>query len=169
MSVLGGLHSLFGLAALAFGTAVMLRRKGTSSHRRLGWAYVASMAGLLSTSFFIYHLFGGFGPFHALAVVGAVTLLGGVLPAWRRRPPEGWLARHYHFMAYSYAGLVAATAAEIAVRLPDARLGPGAFWGSAAVFAVAAPLIHLKARRTIARFAGGARPPGVATSSLTSR
>jgi uncharacterized membrane protein len=155
MSVLGAVHSLFGLAALGLGTAVVLRPKGTSSHRRLGWAYVASMAGLLSTSFLIYRLFGGFGPFHALAVVGAVTLFGGVLPAWRRRPPEGWLARHYHFMAYSYAGLVAATAAEIAVRLPDAQLGAGAFWGSAAVFAVAVPLIHLNARRMIGRFGGG--------------
>jgi uncharacterized membrane protein len=158
MTVLGAVHSLFGLAALAFGTAIMLRGKGTGSHRRLGWGYVASMAGLLSTSFLIYRLFGRFGPFHALAVVGTVTLLGGVLPAWRRRPSEGWVTLHYHFMAYSYAGLVAATAAEIAVRLPGARLGPGAFLGSAAVFAVAAPLIHLNARRIIARFARRARP-----------
>jgi uncharacterized membrane protein len=157
MSVLGAVHFIFGLAALAFGAAVVLRRKGTSSHRRLGWAYVASMAGLLSTSFLIYRLFNGFGPFHALAVVGAVTLLAGLLPAWRRRPPDRWLSRHYHFMAYSYAGLVAATAAEIAVRLPGARLGSGAFWGSAAILALAAPLIHLKARRTIARAADGAR------------
>src|SRR5688572_22644160 len=109
MSVLGAIHSGFGLMALAFGAAVVLRRKGTVAHRRLGWAYVASMAGLLSTSFLIYRLFGRFGPFHALAVVGVISLLGGVLPAWRRRPREAWVVPHYYFMAYSYAGLVAAT------------------------------------------------------------
>jgi hypothetical protein len=45
MSILGAVHSLFGLAALALGTAVMLRRKGTSSHRRLGWAHVTAWSG----------------------------------------------------------------------------------------------------------------------------
>ena len=154
MSALGIVHSLFGIAALAFGTAVVLRHKGTSAHRRLGWAYVVSMAGLLSTSFMIYRLFGGFGPFHALAAIAVATLVAGVLPAWRRRPRGGWVGRHYYFMAYSYAGLLAATAAEIAVRLPGVRLGPGAFLSSVAVFAVAGPLISRRAERTIARFAG---------------
>ena len=152
MSPLGVLHTAFGVAALAFGTAVILRSKGTTPHRRLGWAYAGSMAGLLGTSFLIYRLFGGFGPFHALAVVGAVTLAGGLLPAWRRRPRRRWLDLHYHFMGYSYAGLLAATAAEVAVRLPGARLGPSSFLASAVILAGAAAVIHTRAGRLLAHY-----------------
>jgi uncharacterized membrane protein len=116
MSPVGVIHILFGVAALGLGATIVFRPKGTAAHRRLGWGYAASMIGLLATSFLIYRLFGGFGPFHALAVIGALTLAAGLLPARRRSPRGRWLGLHYHFMAYSYAGLLAATAAEIAVK-----------------------------------------------------
>ena len=56
MTLLGTLHVGFGLAAIASGAAVLLRRKGTASHRRLGWAYAAAMLGLTGSAMLIYRL-----------------------------------------------------------------------------------------------------------------
>ena len=40
---LGLIHTLFGLVALLAGCAVVIGRKGTRIHRRIGRAYVAAM------------------------------------------------------------------------------------------------------------------------------
>ncbi|MCA1629930.1 MAG: DUF2306 domain-containing protein [Acidobacteria bacterium] len=154
MSIIGAAHTLFGLLALGAGGAVLFRRKGTSSHRRLGRVYVLSMVGLLSSSFLIYRLFGRFGPFHVLSVIAFISLAAGFLPAWTRRPRQSWVQRHYQSMSYSYAGLVAATAAEIAVRLPGARFAFSTFLASAVVIVIATLIIQVRRRRTISPFIG---------------
>jgi uncharacterized membrane protein len=67
------------------------------------------------SSLAIYRLTGHFEPFHALALFSLATVVGGVVPALRRRP--GWLMAHYWSMAWSYLGLLAAACSEIVVRL----------------------------------------------------
>jgi len=52
-----------------------------------------------------------------------------------RRPPDRWLRNHYFGMGWSYVGLVAATAAEIAVRLPLAGQATGGRFFAATFFA----------------------------------
>jgi uncharacterized membrane protein len=146
MTSVGIVHTAFGAAALACGLAVVLRPKGTGWHRVLGWAYVASMGGLFATSFLIYRLFGGFGPFHWAAVVGAATLAGGLAPVLRRRPRRTWLERHYYLMSYSYLGLLAATGAEIATRVPGVAFTAGAVVASLAVLGVGAVVVRRTAR-----------------------
>jgi uncharacterized membrane protein len=141
MTATGTIHTAFGVAALACGLGVLLRPKGTRGHRVLGWAYAASMVGLLATAFLIYRLFGGFGPFHWAAVAGVATLAGG-LAAVRRRPRGAWRERHAYLMSYSYLGLVAATAAEIATRVPGVEFAAGAAVASVAVTAVGAVVIR---------------------------
>ena len=109
--------------ALACGLAVVLRPRGTRWHRAAGWAYVASMAGLFATACLTYGLVGRVGPFRWLAVVGAVTLLSGLAPVLLLRPRRTWIERHCHPMGgYSYLGPLAATGAEIGVRVPGAEL-----------------------------------------------
>lgn len=108
MSALGWIHVAFAICALATGGVVALRPKGTRRHRWLGRAYVVSMTGLLATAFSIYRLFDGWGVFHWLAVVGALTLAGGYGAVRLRRRLSGWLELHYHLMGYSYVGLLAA-------------------------------------------------------------
>ncbi len=103
-------HTACGLVALAFGAAVVFMEKGTRRHRRAGWVYVGSMALLCATSFFIFELFGGFGVFHAMALVSSVSILGGIAaPLLRGWIGEDWLEAHYMFMLWSYVGLVMAT------------------------------------------------------------
>jgi len=70
---------------------------------------------LTVSSLAIYRLPGHFEPFHALALFSLATVVGGVVPALRRRP--GWLMAHYWSMAWSYLGLLAAACSEIVVRL----------------------------------------------------
>ncbi|MCS6916161.1 MAG: hypothetical protein NZM08_00550, partial [Chitinophagales bacterium] len=54
--------------------------KGSRLHRRIGRVYAISMLVLLITAFLIYRLFGGWGLFYWLAVLAAVTPLGGMIP-----------------------------------------------------------------------------------------
>jgi uncharacterized membrane protein len=113
---LGWLHMTFALVALLLGVLVLVRRKGTSTHRIAGYGYVSSMLALNASALSLYHLTGHFGPFHVLALVSLSTvLIGGLAPGLRRR---GWLAIHYRSMAWSYIGLVAAACAEAMVRIP---------------------------------------------------
>jgi uncharacterized membrane protein len=140
MTSVGIVHTALGAAALACGLAVVLRPKGTRWHRAVGWAYVASMAGLCATSFLIYRLFGGFGPFHWAAVAGAATLAAGLVPVrWRRR--GAWRERHAYLMSYSYLGLLAATVAEIVTRVPGVQFAAGAAVASVAVLGAGAVVI----------------------------
>ena len=159
MSIIGVAHIVFGLLALSAGGAVLFRRKGTPSHRRLGWVYVLSMVGLLSSSFLIYRLFGRFGPFHILSVIAFISLAAGLLPAWTRRPQRTWVQRHYRSMSYSYAGLVAATAAEVAVRLPGARFALSTFLASVVVIIIATVIIQVRQQRTTSPFIDANRRP----------
>lgn len=133
------------MGALVTGTAVVLRPKGTRRHRLLGRLYVVSMVGLLGTAFLIYRVFDGFGVFHWLAVLGALTLIGGFGAARLRRSVSGWLEPHYYLMGYSYVGLLAATGAEIAVRVPDAPFAWAAGGASVIVTLVGAYVIHARA------------------------
>lgn len=118
MGILGLIHVGFGMLALVLGLVIFRITKGTQLHRRLGYLYVASMLGLNVTALLIYRVFGTFGPFHVLAVISLVTVVGGLIPAYFKQPKEKWLRRHYEGICWSYVGLLAATSAEIAVRLP---------------------------------------------------
>ena len=73
MNTIGLLHSVLAMSAIISGAAMLLRQKGTRSHRRIGWVYVASMVGLNVTALGIYRLSGNFGPFHAAAIVSLAS------------------------------------------------------------------------------------------------
>ena len=134
MISLGWIHTVAALTALVAGAAVLLTRKGTRRHRRLGWAYVASMLLLNGTALLIYRLFGRFGPFHMGAIFNFLTVAAGTAAALearrargRRNPVERARAveRHYQWMTWSYVGLAAAAVSEVATRMPALRPRPG--------------------------------------------
>lgn len=165
MSLVAVIHVTLGCLALLAGTAILPLRKGTMLHRQLGYIYILAMLGLNVTALLIYRLFGSFGPFHALALASLATLLLGCLPVWFRRPADRWLVNHYFGMGWSYVGLLAATAAEIAVRLPLARRAGGStffaatFFSSFAVVFVGGWLLMRLRRRTLAPFPAPPREP----------
>lgn len=141
MSLLGQTHLVTAFVAIGAGAAVLLvRPKGARWHRRLGWLYAGSMLAVNVTALMIYRLFGGFGPFHAAAIVSLIGLVLGVYSARRGRSARvahavqeraKWVERHYYWMTWSYVGLIAAFASETITRLPALRpvFGGGRMFG----------------------------------------
>ena len=152
MSTLGWIHTAAAVAALALGAAVLLRGKGTGSHRRLGWTYLIAMVLLNVTALAIYRLTGSFGPFHVAAILSLASVTAGVIPAVRRKPAVTWVEHHYWWMTYSYLGLIAAAVAEVMTRVPGVRFWWTVVIASVAVFVVGVPIIRRRARSTLAPF-----------------
>ena len=154
MSLLGQVHFLTALIALATGAVVVLQTKGSALHRRIGWVYAASMIAVNVTALSIYRLTGTFGPFHIAALVSLAGLTAGILAVRRRRSNRNWLVRHYFSMSYSYLGLVAAAIAETATRSPALQAVAGGptpiFWitvvaASISVFVVGGIVVRRRA------------------------
>ena len=116
---IGLIHFISSLLALFFGSLILILKKGTKKHKKMGYAYAVSMLILLITSFMIYRLFNGFGIFHYAAILSAVTLILGMIPAWTKKPRTKWLIRHFSFMYWSVIGLYAAFVSEILTRIPE--------------------------------------------------
>jgi uncharacterized membrane protein len=125
---IGLTHFISGIFALIFGGGVLILKKGTTIHKRVGYAYVTSMVVMISTSFGIYRLFGKFGLFHFFSLVAVFSLLAGMLPMLKKvRAPKD-LETHFIRMYWSVVGLYAAFAAESFVRIPKF----GSFWAAVA-------------------------------------
>ena len=147
------LHTALGVIALASGAWNLLTRKGTARHRLVGWVYAGSMTGLIATSFAIFELFGGFGPFHAMSLVSGGTLALALYFPLRRDHYDHWFEHHYMWITWSYVGLVMATGSHLFA------LGPPGwpFWARALLYwglpcAVGAALIFGWRGRMLARF-----------------
>lgn len=96
-------HLLAALGALLLGIAILTRRKGTFSHRTLGWTWVVLMATAALSSVFIrdYRIVNvaGYTPIHLLTVTVAVLL---PLAIWRIR--RGNVTGHRRMMTGLYIG-----------------------------------------------------------------
>lgn len=118
----GFFHTVVAILAMTLGTVVLIGKKGTLRHKRIGYAYVVSMLLLNATAFGIYN-FGGFSLFHGFAIVSLAALAAGIIPALRRKSPK-WYRSHFYFMSWSVVGLYCAFWAETGVRFFDMRY----FW-----------------------------------------
>lgn len=127
-SFAGQIHLISGIVALIFGGAVLVAKKGTQIHRKVGYLYIASMAILIISSFFVYRLFGKFGIFHVLSLVSTFSLLAGMIPMSKKVRTLKDFETHFKRMYWSVAGLYAAFAAESFVRIPKF----GGFWQAVA-------------------------------------
>jgi len=108
LDVLGGVHLGSALLAMALGAIVLLKPKGSKFHIKAGYAYAVMMLVLNGTALMIYQLFGHFGPFHYAALISLISLFGGIIPAYLKKPEKTWLEFHYEFMNWSVIGLYAA-------------------------------------------------------------
>jgi uncharacterized membrane protein len=97
------LHLAAAVGALIVGALLMARRKGTFSHRTLGWSFVVLLGAAALTSAFIRDTgmpnIAGYTPIHLLTVVTAVFLPLGVLHARR-----GNVQDHRRTMTWLYIG-----------------------------------------------------------------
>ena len=119
-------HLVTAVAALALGAAILLRRKGTGSHRALGWAWVALMGSTAVASAFIrdYRMpnLAGYTPIHLFTLTVAVTL---PLAIWHAR--RGRIDAHRKTMRGLYIG--GCVTAGLFALLPGRFLG-SLLWGA---------------------------------------
>ena len=151
------LHIATATIAIVTGLLVLLQVKGTRRHQRLGTVYVASMVTLNVSSFFIFRLTGEFSPFHVAAFLSLATVIAGFLPVYWRRPVDGWLELHFQFMAWSYIGLLAATASEIAVRIPKSPFWWAVIVSSAVIIMAGAVILAHHRPKLLARYGRAGR------------
>jgi uncharacterized membrane protein len=113
-------HLVTAVLALLLGAAMLARRKGTRSHKSLGWVWVVLMGSTTLASAFIrdYGMpnLAGITPIHAFTVITAVNLPRGV---WYIR--RGDVAAHRRCMTNLYVG--ACLLAGVFTLLPGRFLG----------------------------------------------
>jgi uncharacterized membrane protein len=105
MSTLVATHVGLAVLALGIGAAVLLRAKGTPSHKLLGRIWVALMLAVALSSFWIFEIRRGAGPspVHLLSVWTLISLACAV---WFIR--RGNVRAHKGFMVGTFLGLAGA-------------------------------------------------------------
>ena len=149
--MLGTSHAALAVASLILGAMVVMQRKGGPRHRLLGYLYAGALLLVNLSALSVYEEASGLGPFHILALVSLATLSGGFIPAFRRWPRDSWLEVHAYFMSWSYVGLVAAGAAQMATKLAGSGVLQVAA-PTALVVSVGAILIHRRIPRILSGF-----------------
>lgn len=144
------LHLLAGVIAFGVGTAILALPKGGRRHRILGRVFMGAILVTAVSGFFIFEIYGGLSPFHALSAFTMITVYGGFRAIRRstaaqrrlRRGPA--IAAHFSRMSWCLAALIIAAVAEML------RLVPG-IPGEAAIFGLTGrPLILALIATTIA-------------------
>ena len=81
------IHAFAAMAAFALGLVQFAAPKGTLPHRTIGWIWIALMAAIAISSFWIHsiRMIGPFSPIHALSILTLVTLPLAVLHAHKHR------------------------------------------------------------------------------------
>ena len=117
---IGLIHLISSCSALLFGTLVLMLKKGTKLHVKMGYIYLISMGVLILTALMIYRLFNSWGIFHYATLFSLLTILLGMTPIWTKKPTNTWKFWHFSFMYWSVIGLYSAFGAEILTRIPRA-------------------------------------------------
>ena len=151
----GLVHLISSVVALLAGTLVLLVKKGTSLHKRVGYVYVVSMVLLLVTAFLIYRLFDGWGVFHYASVFSLITISLGMIPIWTKSPSDNWRFMHFSFMYWSVIGLYSAFAAEVLTRIPDSSFFGMVGLSFLVIMVVAAVFFSAKRAKWAKRFGRG--------------
>src|SRR6266508_1307434 len=95
------LHAFAAMAAFALGVVQFAAPKGTLSHRTIGWIWVALMAVVAASSFWIHEirLVGPWSPIHLLSIMVLVLLPIAVVAARRHN-----VSRHRKTMIGIFTG-----------------------------------------------------------------
>lgn len=116
-------HTVAALTALVLGIAVLLRPKGTATHKLTGRIWVAAMAITAITSFWIQELRhgAGFSPIHILSIITLVALIRAIYAI-----RHGNVKSHQRGMIGAFAGVLIAGAFTL---LPGRIIGGWLFGG----------------------------------------
>ena len=95
------IHAVAAIATFALGVVQFAGPKGTAVHRTVGWLWIALMAAVCVSAFFIHQmrLWGPWSPIHLLAIITLVALPVAVGHARRHA-----VTRHRNAMAALFFG-----------------------------------------------------------------
>jgi uncharacterized membrane protein len=126
LSLLGSIHTLACLAALALGASNLLRRKGTPSHRRVGHWYLWSILLVSVSALGIYRVGRFFFP-HWFAIATIVFAALAYTFDRFKRPRTLWLRLHIISSVLTYSLLIAGDVNEAFLRIDVLRRLSGGF------------------------------------------
>lgn len=140
----GTIHIVAAGLALLAGLAIFARPKGTGLHRRLGRAYAALMLFVNVSALATFEQSGGVGPFHYLAVLSLATVCAGLGFLFFSGSAGVGRAVHGYLMAWSWVGLLAAGASQLATMAWPGVPGLTVAGTSFVVCAIAGFAIHAR-------------------------
>jgi uncharacterized membrane protein len=120
LSLLGWVHTVASLCALAIGAMVLVRPKGTPRHRTIGKLYLVCAFATSVTALGIYRYNAFYFP-HWLGIAALIALTLGFLCVRFRRPRTLWLNFHMTSMIASYYLLVGGGVNEAFLRVDILR------------------------------------------------
>ena len=136
LTTTGLVHSVLAALCIVIGLVQLVGRKGSPSHRMLGYVFVVSMLIVNISTLSVRRFTGGFNIFHVEAGLNLACVVAAMLPMLRRPRPSNWLLTHYRWMAGAYIGLIAAGLTELVVRLGPFATKTQLWTASAAVGAI---------------------------------
>lgn len=136
LTVPGAIHTVLAMLGIVVGLVQLVRRKGGSIHRALGYAFVYAMLVADGAAMLVFQFTGRFNILHIGALVNLVCIVGAVIPVLRSPRPQNWKNQHYYWMSWSYVGLLAAAATELVVRTVPLATRQQAWMVTAAVSVV---------------------------------
>jgi uncharacterized membrane protein len=112
----GAIHMVLAATGIVVGLIQLLRSKGGSIHRALGYAFVYSMLIADGTVMLLFQFPGRFNILHIGAIANMLCIILAIVPVLRSPRPLNWKYQHYYFMSWSYAGLLSGGATQLVVR-----------------------------------------------------
>ena len=118
LSLAGSIHAVLALIAIATGAVQLIRPKGDGPHRAIGYAYVYALLVADGAAMLVFQFTGKLNILHAGVLTNLVCISIGMWPVLTTPRRPGWRLRHYYWMSWSYVGVLAAAATEVAIRGP---------------------------------------------------
>lgn len=116
-SFTGALHFTSSVVGLMTGAFVLLTKKGTKTHKVIGYIFAIALVIVNVSALFIYDFNDGKASvFHYLIPVSLFCLIYGMIPALKSNRQPNWKSQHIKGMNGAALGLWAAGATEYFVR-----------------------------------------------------
>ena len=125
-STFGGVHVISSIIGLITGAYILLAKKGTRIHKKIGYVFAISLLLVNISALFIYDFNDGKASvFHYLIPVSLLFLAYGMLPMFKKDRKPSDINKHIIGMNGAALGLWAAGATEYFVRELSAGLTKG--------------------------------------------
>jgi uncharacterized membrane protein len=134
-------------AGIVVGSIQLLRPKGGSVHRALGYAFVYAMLIADGAVMLVFQFTGRFNILHIGAIANLLCIILAMVAVLRSPRPSNWKLQHYYWMSWSYVGLLAAAATELVVRTSHLATKEQAWTATAATSVVVTAIGYVLIKR----------------------